>query len=112
PMRTYLTKGSIVGLFVVLFGGLAFTILLIAVIVGPNAPWVGACAIVPVLVYVFGVLIPMKFLVVNRTILARAGADDGVDLFNVDEAYAAALASHREKRPVVPVARLAPPLDD
>lgn len=106
-IRTYLTFGAIGGLFVVLFGGLAVTILLIAV-VGPNAPWVGACAIVPFLVYVFGVLIPLKLLVVNRIIRARNAEDDGVELSNVGEGYVAALKTHREMRTAIPMARLAP----
>jgi hypothetical protein len=109
-IRTFLTFGAIGGLFVVLFGGLAFTLFLIAVVVGPNAPWVGACAIVPVLVYIFGVLIPLKVLVINRIIRARNAEDDGVLLYNIGDEYAAALAKHREMRSAVPVAKLAPPL--
>jgi hypothetical protein len=110
-IRNFVTFGSLAGLFVVLFGGLAFTILLIAVIVGPDAPWVGACAIVPVLVYIFGVLIPLKLLVVSRIIRARNTEDDGVELSNVGEGYVAALKKHREMRTLVPVAKFAPPLD-
>ena len=109
-VRNFLMFGGIGGLFIVLFGGLAVTILLIAV-VGPNAPWVGACAIVPVLIYIFGLLIPLKLLVLSRTIWAQSAGDGGVELRNIGDDYVVALKTHRELRAAVPIAKFAPSVD-